>query len=141
MRGKVAKNSNIKTVSATEKGTPLVFYTPALTEKNTNLTFEIIFDEFPKKVVDSIAGAFTTAASSALLERFYHIGAGQEQPIDILMEAVGLYNDWHFRKRADGLVASLKDDSLSDEKRAKLQAEYEAYVANILNDDLKPKEE
>ena len=255
LKKKVSKHTNLDTPVATEDGTPLVYYTPALTETNTVMTIEFIFDEFPQKMVDSIAKAFgtaaaipifaaqstylvaagvvtslvgrlaehlfdgrapfsvteslsflrpgdgvpqqgfhlmtvdgfdprtagcefkqetgtlvyessgaaydgpypyvvfsldgrknddydqfaATAASAALLERFYHIGEGQEQPLDILMDAVGLYNDWQFKEKAEALKAKLDAAETGSEEKNKLQEQYDAYVANIQTEELRPK--
>ena len=79
-----------------------------------------------------------TAASAALLERFYHIGEGQEQPLDILMDAVGLYNDWQFKEKAEALKAKLDAAETGSEEKKKLQEQYDAYVANIQTEELKP---
>jgi hypothetical protein len=254
LKDKVQKHTNMETPHATEEGTPLVFYSPALAEKNTILTIEFIFDEFPRKAVESIAKAFSTAAaiplfaaqstylvaagmltnlvgvlgerlldgrppftvteplhflrggdevpqqgfhlmakddfdlevegcqfddekgelvyksngkaydgrhpyvvfsldgaenedyekftataaSATLLESFYHIGEGQSQPLDDLMSAVTLFNDWRFRQKADGLESKLAAAEVGTEEYERLKAQYDAYVANILNTALKP---
>jgi hypothetical protein len=254
VKGKVKKHTNLRTPHATEEGTPLIFYTPALTEKNTILTIEFIFDEFPQETLERIGNAFTsaaaiplfaaksthliaagmltnlvgrigehlfdgkppftvteelnflrpgdeapqqgfhlmtldgfdlaaegcefdqekgelvqnangqpyagrhpyvifsldgminaeyeqftaTAASAALLERFYNVGEGQGQVLGDLMEAVGLYNDWQFRQKADKMKAKLDAAQEGSEEKTKLQAQYDAYVANIQNQHLKP---
>ncbi len=249
----VRARHNISTPAATEKGTPLIHYTPALTEKNTVLTLEIGFDEFPEQIFVVVqnaltqaagiplfvsastyllaAGAITklfgdigsrvfdaapvfkgterltfvrpgdvppqadfrvltnddvgedvfkdykvgetgqlvdsggnqyngdtpyivisldgrkndeysafssTAASAALLDRFYSIKEGQEQGIGLLMDAVKLYNDWKFRKKADKLAYELKELDRQSEDYKKKKAEYDAAAANILEDILKP---
>jgi hypothetical protein len=255
LKQKVSKYTNLSVPVATEDGTPLIYYTPALTETNTVMTIEFIFDEFPQQAVDSIAKAFSTAAaipifaakstyllaagvvtslvgrlaehlfdgrapfsvteplsflrpgdsvpqqgfhlmtmdgfdpeaagcefreetgtlvqassgapyagpypyivfsldgrkndtydkfaataaSAALLERFYHIGEGQEQPLDILMDAVGLYNDWQFKEKAEALKPKLDAAEPDSEEYNKLKTQYDAYVANIQTEDLKPK--
>jgi hypothetical protein len=254
LKKKVAKHTNLSVPVATEDGTPLIYYTPALTETNTVMTVEFIFDEFPKEAIESMSKAFSTAAaipifaakstylvaagvvtslvgrlgehlfdgrapfsvteplsflrpgdsvpqqgfhlmtidgfdpesagcefkqdtgeliyasngapydgphpyivfsldgrkndaydkfsataaSAALLERFYHIGEGQEQPLDILMDAVGLYNDWQFKEKAEAIRLKLDAAEPDSEEQAKLQEQYDAYVANIQNKDLKP---
>jgi hypothetical protein len=87
------------------------------------------------------AGFTATAASAALLEQFYSIEDKKPQPLDMLVEAVELYNDWEFRKQADGLSKKLKGkgiDKKSDNYRKK-KAQYDALVANIINENLKPK--
>lgn len=254
LKDKVEKNTSMETPHATEEGTPLVFYTPALAEKNTILTIEFIFDEFPRKAVESVAKAFTTAAaiplfaaqsthlvaagmltnlvgilgerlldgrppftvteplhflrggdevpqqgfhlmakddfdleaegcqfneakgelvfksdgkqyngphpyvvfsldgtpnedyekftataaSATLLETFYHLGEGQSQSLDTLVSAVTLYNDWQFRQKADKLKSKLDEAKEGTNEYKRLKAQYDAYVANILNTNLKP---
>lgn len=249
----VRKGYNVTTPAATEKGTPLIHYTPALTEKNTILTLEIGFDEFPDELFEITgnalrkaagiplfvsantyllaAGAITrllgkigskvfdnapvfkgtellpfvrpgdvppqadfriitddngcedmfkeyrvddsgqlvdnhghhydgdtpyivisldgrkndeyasfssTAASAAMLERFYTIREGQEHGIELLTEAVKLYNDWTFRKKADKLANELKELGQDSVGYRKKKADYDALTANILEDLLKP---
>lgn len=58
----ISKKRHLSNVSATEEGTPLVFYTPALLDENTDITFEIILDRIPGEIFDNISKAFTTAA-------------------------------------------------------------------------------
>jgi hypothetical protein len=248
------KNGNIRALPANEQGTPLIFYSPALTEDNTVLTVEFIFDSFPDDLVAGIGDAFiaaagipifadksvpllaagtviklaarlteklvdgqpafsvteplsflrpgdnrpqqgfhlmteddfdligegcefnpdtgeviyknggksydgphpyvifsldgtqvekysqfqATAASAALLKRFYHLGDGQQQPIDTLLEAVKLYNDWQYRNKADKANKELKSLKEGTEAYKKKKAEYDAYLANIMNDLLQP---
>lgn len=252
VREGVGKHSNISTVAATEQGTPLVHYTPALTEPGQIVTFEMIFDEFPKDLFDMTSAAFTqaagipifasasahilaagmvvnlagrigeslfdghvafratdllafdrpgeeipqadfrlvvmdnfdrsilnkyslrggrlvdsagveyrgdhpymvisldgravkayenfspTAASAALLERFFHIGEGKEQPLDPLIDALKLYNDLKFYERAKD--AKARRDATADKNSKEYQkadAEYKALLANVLNKEFK----
>jgi hypothetical protein len=255
LRESAKKGTNLPAPAATEDGTPLMFYTPALTEKNTVLTIEIIFDNFPEALVQGVGSAFMaaasiplfidksmpllaagaviklagrlaeklvdgrpafsvteslsflrpgddrpdegfhlmtedgfdleaegcefdpdngtlvykssgaaydgphpyvvfsldgtenedyelftpTAASAALLKQFYHIGEGQQQPLDTLLDAVKLYNDWQFRTKADKAGKELAQLEQGSEAYDKKQAEYNAFVANILNESLRPK--
>jgi hypothetical protein len=79
-----------------------------------------------------------TAASAALLEQFYGVREGQQQPIQPLLDALKLYSDWTFRKRADGLAQELgKLDTKSEQYKQK-KTEYQAAIANIRNELLKP---
>jgi hypothetical protein len=49
--------SNFNTPAANEQGTPLVFYSPAITAASTIVTFEMIFDEFPGQLVERLGTA------------------------------------------------------------------------------------
>jgi hypothetical protein len=252
MQRDVRTHHRLSNPAATEQGTPLVHYVPALTERNAVVTFEIGFDEFPDEMFDLVGGAlnqaagiplfvsastyllaagaitkllgnlgsrvfdrspvfkaterltfmrpgepipqadfrliteedvdptllrdfkvtseglidasgrpyagdipyiiisldgrkydeyknFTpTAASAAILERYYSIRDGQEQALEPLLDALKLYNDWRFRKKADEVAEALKKlPPDSPEHKAK-KAEYDALVKNILDDVLKP---
>ena len=52
--------------AATEDGTPLIHYTPALTETNTILTLEFGFDEFPDESFEVVGNALSQAAGIPL---------------------------------------------------------------------------
>ncbi|MBP1731168.1 MAG: hypothetical protein H6Q55_1597 [Deltaproteobacteria bacterium] len=79
-----------------------------------------------------------TAASAALLDQFYGVREGQGQPIQPLLDALKLYSDWSFRKKADELKRELgKLNNKSDQYKQK-KTEYEAAIANIRNELLKP---
>lgn len=58
---KVKPHTRLRQVDATTVGTPLVYYSPALTQMEAVLTVDIAFDEFPKEAFDAVS----TAASSA----------------------------------------------------------------------------
>jgi hypothetical protein len=82
-----------------------------------------------------------TAASAALLERFYGLGDRQGSEVKSLLDAVELYNDWTFRREADALKEK-RDTTLKPERGTeeykKLTREYEAAVKNIRNKLLRP---
>jgi hypothetical protein len=80
-----------------------------------------------------------TAASAILLQRFYGIGDNQEKPLDDLMEALKVYNDWRFRQRADRMAEELQGLRKGSSEYKQMKKEYDATVANILNKALKPK--
>lgn len=79
-----------------------------------------------------------TAASADLLKRFFGIGEGKEQPVDMLVDALKLYNDFQFRNKADALKKRLDGLKEGTEEHKKARAEYDALVKNILSDILKP---
>lgn len=249
----VKKYSNISNPAATEQGTPLVHYTPALTEKNTILTLEIGFDEFPDDVFNVFGEAFNqaasiplfvsastyllaagsitkllgeigsclfdsqpkfkateplsfeypgniipkadfriiteqnfpldvlkaykcsttglvdsngqlyngeypyiiisldgrvndeykdfrpTAASAVQLERFYKIREGGDQRLGPILEGLKLYNDFEFRIRAEKISKEMEALDKTSKVYADKKKEYDAQIANILNDILKPK--
>ena len=62
LRKGVGAGSNFDTPRATEQGTPLVWYSPAVTAPSTILTFEIVFDEFPDELLNKVAGALSGLA-------------------------------------------------------------------------------
>lgn len=253
LQRKVGAKYNVRNPAATDQGTPLMHYTPALIERNTLLTLEMGFDEFADELFEMISKAFAaaagipifasantylvaagaitkllgelgsrlfdspvvfkatvplsflrpgevppqadfrlvapddvspallkeysvsadgrlvdknvkqydgdmpymvisldgrenktyeefapTAASAALLEQFYGVREGQQQPIQPLLDALKLYSDWTFRKKADGLAQELgKLDAKSEQYKQK-RIEYQAAIANIRNELLKP---
>ena len=49
-------------LSVTTKGTPLVYYSPALIEKNSVLKLEVGFDDFPKEFFDAISNVLIQAS-------------------------------------------------------------------------------
>jgi hypothetical protein len=80
-----------------------------------------------------------TAASAALLDRFFGIREGKEQPVDMLVDALKLYNDYQFRGKADALKKRLDGLKEGTEEHKTAKDEYDALVKNILSDVLKPK--
>lgn len=254
LKQNIQPNTNIKP-SASEQGTPLVFYSPGVTQPATLLTVEVIFDNFPKEVFNKISSAFNTAASipvfasasfyllaagmvtkllgragesifdgdvavkfddelsferpgsevpvadfrlmtlnnfdqgiltthsvgkngvlldkngnayagehpyatlsldgrenkeydnfvptaisAALLERFYNVKEGKEQSLDILMEALSLYNDVKYRSEADKVTKALSKLDPKSADYTKLKEKYDALVKNIGKDLLRPGE-
>lgn len=82
-----------------------------------------------------------TAASAAMLDRFYSLSDGASQPLGQLQEALKLYNDMTFRGKAANLAARLlKFADKTSPGYEELKAQYDAYVGNIGNDALKPPE-
>jgi hypothetical protein len=77
-----------------------------------------------------------TAASAAMLSRFFGMKDGQPQLLGSLLDAVKLYNDFTFRQEIDRLdreIASLPDGEQKDNQKKKR----EALAKNILTDLLK----
>jgi hypothetical protein len=80
-----------------------------------------------------------TAASSALLERYYNIREGQDGSLVPILDAIKLYNDWKFRQKADSISTELKNLPANSDEYTEKKAEYDATVKNIMDDLLKPK--
>jgi hypothetical protein len=66
VREKVARKAYFKDVAATEVGTPIVYYSPAVVEASISLTVELGFENFSRQVLDTLSGAFQTAAKIPL---------------------------------------------------------------------------
>jgi hypothetical protein len=60
---KTSNNKNFRTVDATDKGTPLICYSPALAQSSSVVTVEVIFSGFPKETFEAVGQAFSSAAS------------------------------------------------------------------------------
>lgn len=91
---------------------------------------------------DADLGDFAPAfATAALLSRFYGSGEPGGDSLDVLKDALSLYNDLTFRKKADAVRAELQRmaDTSSDEYRT-LLARFNAYRSNIRHDLLQVEE-
>ena len=60
LRKDVGANTSINSPAATEQGTPLVAYLPAVTSPSTILTLEIVFDEFPDQLFGKVSSALSS---------------------------------------------------------------------------------
>lgn len=79
-----------------------------------------------------------TAASAAVLQRFYNIREKGETDASTLIEALKFFNDFRYREDALELQDQIAD--ASEEEKAELQKRYEALVKNIQTDLFKPSE-
>jgi len=59
---RVNPNRNLESITATEQGTPVVYYAPALVERASVLTLEMGFNNFPEETFDMVSSAFQEAA-------------------------------------------------------------------------------
>jgi len=78
-----------------------------------------------------------TAASAALLDKFFGIGEGETTMIDNALEGLKLYSDYRFRIRAEKVQKALAKIKPGDPKYDKKKKELEALKANILHEELK----
>lgn len=86
---------------------------------------------------DELSSFTPTAASAAILSRFFGIKNKQEQSLDVLLNSLKLYNDVTFRRQIEQVDKQLKD-ATGDEKTA-LEAKRVALLKNISEELLKPK--
>lgn len=88
---------------------------------------------------DNYSEFIPTAASAVILEKFFNIREGQGQTLDPLIDAIKVYNDYKFRRKADDLKEDLdKINNKESEEYLESKKEYDALVENILEDVLKP---
>jgi hypothetical protein len=80
-----------------------------------------------------------TAASAAVMEKFFNLKDGTETAIDTLVSAVQLYNDSKYRSQADSVKQKLDAAAAGSDEAKALQERYNPLLANIQNDALKPK--
>ncbi|UVT18565.1 MAG: hypothetical protein H8K03_12080 [Nitrospira sp.] len=88
--------------------------------------------------VDEYKSFTSTAASAALLDKFYNITEGGSQPLTMVVDAFKLYNDMKFRDQAINQADKLKEiDKATDDYKSQLSL-YNAYVKNIGTKELRP---
>ena len=78
LKNKINKKSRMERPGATEEGTPIIFYSPALLEKSLTLDLTMAFDSFDQNIFNQIGDAFTAAAGIPIFlsKSFYLIAGG-----------------------------------------------------------------
>jgi hypothetical protein len=87
---------------------------------------------------DELKSFTPTAASAALMSRFFNIKEGKSVPFDLVIEGLKLYNDISFRKQIidlDKKIAAAPEGPAKEEMKKKRTALQD----NILEELLKPK--
>jgi hypothetical protein len=105
LREGVNHNSDISTVAATEPGTPLVYYVPALTEPAQVVTLEMIFDMFPQDLFTMAGRALTQAAGIPI----FAPASGYLMAAGMIINIIGRIGE----KLFDGRVALRVTDQLA----------------------------
>jgi hypothetical protein len=87
---KTGKNSRLSRPSANQEGTPVVYYSPAVTDRSLTVDLQIVFDEFPQQVFDAIGSAFKSAAGLPvfLSHSAYLLAAGE------IIRIAGSIGEW-----------------------------------------------
>lgn len=62
LRKDVEPNTAMPTPAATEQGTPLISYTPAVTSSSTIMTIDMVFDQFPEELFGKVSSVLQTLA-------------------------------------------------------------------------------
>lgn len=63
MREEVGRDTYINNVAATDIGTPIIYYSPAMVETSIAVTVDFGFENFSKTVLTTLSKAFQTAAT------------------------------------------------------------------------------
>ncbi|WP_179505798.1 MULTISPECIES: hypothetical protein [unclassified Sphingomonas] len=84
-----------------------------------------------------LASFAPTAASGAVLQRFFQVRDGGEAATDTLLQGVQLVSDLHYRDLALAKRAAIAA-AASETEKAALQAQYDALLKNIVADVMKP---
>jgi len=88
---------------------------------------------------EEFAAFSPTAASAVLLEKFFNVKDGSEAALDTLVESMKLLSDSKYRFQADGVKRKLDAAPAGSDEAKALKERYDALLANILNDTMKPK--
>lgn len=81
----------------------------------------------------------STAASAAMLDKYYNIKSGKTQSLDLMIDALKLYNDWSCWKKADSIAKEMANTKSGTAEYDMKKQEYDALISNIQNEALKPK--
>jgi hypothetical protein len=93
LRRRVPANSSVSGVDANESGTPLVFYSPAVTMVSTTVTIEMAFDDFPDELVSRIGGAIASAGGIPLFGPYGPVMIGVGMAVKLLSNVVNSLTD------------------------------------------------
>jgi hypothetical protein len=66
IQDEVERGFQFSDLPATRPGTPLIYYSPALTDRGTAVTIELVFDKFPEDAIKQIGSLMGSAAGVPL---------------------------------------------------------------------------
>ncbi len=93
IKRRLPKGSSITGVNATESGTPLVFYSPAVTMVSTTVTVEMSFDDYPDELVSRIGNAIVSAGGIPLFGPYGPVMIGVGLAIKLVSTVVNALTD------------------------------------------------
>jgi hypothetical protein len=110
MKRRIARKTNIAGIDATESGTPLVYYTPAVTTVSTTATIEMAFDDYPDELVSRIGGAIVSAGGIPVFGPYGPVLIGVGLAIKLVSSVVNALSD----SRAEFSVSERLEFELPD---------------------------
>lgn len=93
LKRRISQGADIKGIDATENGTPLVFYSPAVTMVSTTATVEMSFDDYPEELVTRIGGAIASAGGIPLFGPYGPVMIGVGHAIKLVSTVVNSLTD------------------------------------------------
>jgi hypothetical protein len=93
MKRRIPRGTNIAGLDATENGTPLVFYTPAVTMVSTTATIEMAFDDYPDELVSRIGSAISSAGGIPLFGPYGPVMIGVGLAIKMVSTVINAVSD------------------------------------------------
>jgi hypothetical protein len=93
LKQRIGRGTDIKGVDATESGTPLIFYTPAVTMVSTTVTLELSFDDYPDELVSRIGSAITSAGGIPVFGPYGPVMIGVGLAIKLVSSVVNTLTD------------------------------------------------
>ena len=93
LKRRISQRTDIKGLDATESGTPLVFYSPAVTMVSTTATVEMSFDDFPDQLVTRIGSAIASAGGIPLFGPYGPVMIGVGHAIKLASTVVNSLSD------------------------------------------------
>jgi hypothetical protein len=93
VKRRIAQQTDIKGIDATENGTPLIFYTPAVTMVSTTATIEMSFDDFPDELASRIGTAIVSGGGIPLFGPYGPVLIGVGLAIKLVSSVVNALTD------------------------------------------------
>jgi hypothetical protein len=93
IKRRVSPKSNISGVDATESGTPLIFYSPAVTMVSTTTTIEMSFDDFPEELVTRVGSAIAQAGNIPIFGPYGPVMIGVGMAVKLVSTVVNSLTD------------------------------------------------
>jgi hypothetical protein len=93
IKRRIPSSTSITGIDATENGTPLIYYSPAVTSVSTTATIELSFDDFPEELVSRIGNAIVSAGGIPVFGPYGAVMIGVGLAIKLLSKVVNTLSD------------------------------------------------